>query len=74
MLRVNEKIIDKSGAFFSFKEEKLGQGRENVKIFLRENTAVADEIEKLIRQKHFGPKDTPEKTEQKEKMVKAGKK
>lgn len=43
-------IIEKSGAWFSFKGTRIGQGRENVKAFLKENPSVAAEIEKLIRQ------------------------
>ncbi len=42
-------IIRKSGAWFYLGEDRLGQGRENVKQFLRENSALADEIEQLIR-------------------------
>ncbi|MCK9272424.1 recombinase RecA [Candidatus Gracilibacteria bacterium] len=42
-------IIKKSGAFFSYGEIKLGQGRENAKQFLRDNPKVASEIEKKIR-------------------------
>ena len=43
-------IIDKSGAWFSYNETKLGQGRENVKAFLKENKEVAIEIEEKIKQ------------------------
>lgn len=43
-------IIDKSGAWFSYKETKLGQGRENAKAILKENKALAKEIEDAIRQ------------------------
>ncbi|MDR1975796.1 MAG: recombinase RecA [Campylobacteraceae bacterium] len=43
-------IIDKSGAWFSYKESKLGQGRENTKAFLKENQPIAKEIEEAIRQ------------------------
>lgn len=43
-------IIDKSGAWFSYNETKLGQGRENVKAFLKENKEVALEIEDKIKQ------------------------
>mgnify|MGYP000010225708 CR=1 FL=1 len=46
-------IIDKRGAFFRYNEGLLGQGRENSKVYLQENPAVADEIEDLIRA-HFG--------------------
>jgi recombination protein RecA len=43
-------VIDKSGAWFSYKETKLGQGRENVKAFLKENPEVALEIENRIKE------------------------
>jgi recombination protein RecA len=43
-------IIEKSGAWFSFKGNRIGQGRENVKAYLKENPSIAAEIEKLIRQ------------------------
>nr|WP_092067797.1 recombinase RecA [Dendrosporobacter quercicolus]NSL46781.1 recombinase RecA [Dendrosporobacter quercicolus DSM 1736]SDL63710.1 recombination protein RecA [Dendrosporobacter quercicolus] len=44
-------IIEKSGAWYSFAGTRLGQGRENVKDFLRENAALAGEIEVKIREK-----------------------
>jgi recombination protein RecA len=43
-------IIDKSGAWFSYKETKIGQGRENVKAFLKENPETAQQIEDAIKQ------------------------
>ena len=43
-------IVRKSGAFFSFGETRVGQGRENAKEFLRKNTEIRDEIERQIRQ------------------------
>ncbi|HDZ5065221.1 TPA: recombinase RecA [Campylobacter jejuni] len=42
-------IVDKSGAWFSYKDKKLGQGRENSKAFLKENPKIADEITKAIQ-------------------------
>ncbi|EAH5259027.1 recombinase RecA [Campylobacter coli] len=42
-------IVDKSGAWFSYKDKKLGQGRENSKAFLKENPEIADEITKEIQ-------------------------
>lgn len=42
-------IIDKSGAWFSYKDKKLGQGRENSKAFLKENPKLAEEITKAIQ-------------------------
>lgn len=44
-------IIEKSGAWYSYSGTRLGQGRENVKEFLKENPAVANEIEGKIREK-----------------------
>ena len=43
-------IVDKSGAWISYKGQRIGQGRENAKIFLREHTELAAEIESSIRQ------------------------
>ncbi len=42
-------IVDKSGAWFSYNGERLGQGRDNVKELLRSNTALCDEIEAKVR-------------------------
>jgi recombination protein RecA len=52
---VKEEIVQKSGAWFSYNEIRLGQGRENSKQYLKENPAVMLEIENLIRQKHNLP-------------------
>lgn len=48
-LGVKSGIVDKAGAWFSYNGEKIGQGRENAKNFLKENPAIADEIENRIR-------------------------
>lgn len=45
----NAKLVEKSGAWYSYKGEKIGQGKENAKEFLRENPAIAAEIEAQIR-------------------------
>jgi recombination protein RecA len=42
-------VLRKSGAFYSYNDQKLGQGRENVKDFLKGNPELADEIEAQIR-------------------------
>ena len=42
-------IIEKSGAWYSYKQEKIGQGKDNVRQYLKENPAITAEIEKLIR-------------------------
>jgi recombination protein RecA len=47
-------VIQKRGAFFSYGDIRLGQGRENSKEFLRQNVDVAKEIETIIRQKALG--------------------
>ncbi len=49
-LGVKGGIVEKSGAWFSFDSQRLGQGRENAKSFLRENPDVAAKIEQAIRQ------------------------
>lgn len=49
-LGVKSGIVDKSGAWFSYNSQRLGQGRENAKSFLRDNPAMAAEIESAIRQ------------------------
>ncbi|HCD09379.1 MAG TPA: DNA recombination/repair protein RecA, partial [Thermoanaerobacter sp.] len=43
-------IIEKSGAWYSYGDIRLGQGRENAKQFLKENKEIADEIERKIRE------------------------
>jgi len=47
-------IVDKRGAFFSYGDTRLGQGRENSKEFLRQNKELTDEIEAVIRQRASG--------------------
>merc|ERR1711865_354077 len=44
-------VVEKAGAWYAYKGEKIGQGRENAKIYLEQNPKVADEIEKVIRDK-----------------------
>jgi recombination protein RecA len=46
-----EGIIDKSGAWYSYKGERIGQGKDNVRTFLQQNKAIAREIEEQIRLK-----------------------
>ena len=42
-------VVEKSGAWYAYKGEKIGQGRENAKIYLEKNPKIAEEIEKVIR-------------------------
>lgn len=58
-------IIDKSGAWYAYKGEKIGQGKENVKLFLKDNLKLKEEIENKIRE-HYGYKTT-DKTDKKAK-------
>lgn len=71
-LGVQADIIDKSGAWYSYKDEKIGQGRENTKQFLKDNPSLLEEIETKIRSNSNSveelmidppaiPDDTPEK-------------
>ena len=49
-LAVEENIIQKSGAWFAYNDEKIGQGRENAKQFLKEHPEVMDEVEARVRE------------------------
>jgi recombination protein RecA len=48
-LGVKENLIDKSGAWYSYNGDRIGQGKENVRQFLRDNPAIADEIDQQLR-------------------------
>ncbi len=54
-LGAEDGIIEKSGSWFAFEGERIGQGRENAKEFLREHPEVAAKIEAKIREKHGVP-------------------
>jgi len=61
-LGVKAGVVEKSGAWFSYGDERMGQGRENSKTFLRENPHLATEIEDKIRAAHgldFDGSDSP---------------
>ena len=49
-LGVEHKIVDKSGAWYSYKGDRIGQGKDNTRNWLRENPAVAQEIETRVRE------------------------
>jgi len=55
-------IVRKTGAFFSYGEIRLGQGRENAKEFLKQDTGLAEEIERQIRATAVAPTDAPAPT------------
>jgi recombination protein RecA len=50
-LGVTHGIVDKAGAWFSYKDQKIGQGREASKVYLKENPKVLEEVDKAVRQK-----------------------
>src|SRR5205814_6999613 len=50
-LAIDDKIIDKSGAWINYGELRLGQGRENAKQFLRDNPALVDELTRKVLEK-----------------------
>lgn len=52
-LAANTGIVNKSGAWYSYNDAKIGQGRENTKAYFRENPAIMDEVEHKVRV-HFG--------------------
>ncbi|HMO72170.1 MAG TPA: recombinase RecA [Paracoccaceae bacterium] len=51
-LGVKAGVVEKSGSWYSFRDERIGQGRENAKLFLKSNPGVAAEIEEKIRAGH----------------------
>jgi recombination protein RecA len=68
-LAVKYEVLEKSGSWYAYKGDKIGQGKENVKNYLKENSKIALEIENLIRQKLGIDKSTKQEntTEKKKK-------
>jgi len=59
-LGVKENLIAKSGAWYSYKSDRIGQGKDNVRQFLRENADMAEEIEAAIRERLLPKSGTAE--------------
>lgn len=57
-------ILDKSGAWYAYKGEKIGQGKENVKEYLKANPKIRDEIQKQVRDYYSINKSEEQKTEE----------
>ena len=57
---VNHNLVEKSGAWFSYKGERIGQGRENSKAFLKENKDICAKLDAELR-KHLGLSTAAEK-------------
>ncbi|MFO0864956.1 MAG: recombinase RecA [Gemmataceae bacterium] len=58
-LAIEDKIIEKSGAWFNYGDMRLGQGRENVKNFIRDNPALMDELSKKVMEKRAATLNLP---------------
>ena len=70
-LGVKAGVVDKSGAWYSYGDERIGQGRENAKQFLRDNQAVAFDIEDKIRAAHGLDFDMPPGSEKDDDILEA---
>lgn len=64
-LGVANNIVDKSGAWYSYGTERIGQGKENVRQFLKDNPKIADEIATKVRAVLMPPKEAPAKAKEK---------
>ena len=71
-LAVKENIVDKSGAWYAYQGAKIGQGRENAKIYLRDNPAVCQEVENKVRSAYGLEASSVEAGEPSAKEEKAG--
>jgi recombination protein RecA len=68
-LGVKLELIDKAGAWYSYKEDRIGQGKDNVRKFLKENPEIAEDLERQIREKLLPTvtvEENPEATEEEE--------
>lgn len=62
-LAVEGDIVEKSGAWYAYNGEKIGQGRENAKNFLIEHPAIFEEVEEKVKAQLFGTEDVDEASE-----------
>ena len=68
-LGVKEEIIEKAGSWYSYNEQRIGQGKENVRKFLKENPEIAEEIEQRVRDASgLGKNEEKDLIENKEKL------
>ena len=56
---VNAKLVEKSGAWYSAYDERIGQGKENARQFLKDNPQMAARLESELREKLLVPKEAP---------------
>ena len=62
-MAVDQKIINKTGAWYSYNDMRMAQGRDNARLFLKDNKELCDEIEARVREKMM---QVPAKTEESE--------
>ena len=65
-LAVEKDIVEKSGAWYAYKDAKIGQGRENAKLFLKEHPDLMEEVEQKVREK-YAQKEGVDQVENEEK-------
>ena len=63
-LAVENEVVAKSGAFYKYNDQNIGQGRENAKRYLKDNPEIMEEIEKKVRSILFGEEATTEEAKQ----------
>ncbi len=70
-LGVEHKLIEKAGAWYSYQGDKIGQGKEKVRTFLKENPDIANDIEQMLRDKLLKKRVVNEKDDQKQALEEA---
>ena len=65
-MAVDQKIINKTGAWYSYNDMRMAQGRDNARLFLKDNKELCDEIEARVREKMM---QVPAKTEEPEEEI-----
>lgn len=68
-MATNNAIVEKAGSFYSYKGEKIGQGRDNAKQYLKDNPDITNEIETIIKDKFFIKKETVKAEKQESKKA-----
>jgi recombination protein RecA len=63
-LGVQHGLVDKSGAWYSYKGDRIGQGRDNVREFIKQNPAMAQELDSALREIMLPRRGAPEETEE----------
>ena len=68
-LAIKAGIVDKAGAWYSYNNDRIGQGRENAKVFLKENSSIAEEIEEMLRKNNNKDEKDISKEEENQEVV-----